>query len=443
MKRFFGALWTGSGKSSRALPRGVPLQPFGVRRGSRVWCRYYKDHAGLRVPVETKAAAAARVRWRVYKPVNKDDAHALSYSWKHATPEERAALRRKALESKQIVEVEGHLVQRLIEDPSPRHPGLEVRKLMCIYLDGPGECFLWLRRAEDGTVVGFEVLPPHAVLTTPTEQQPSYQVSYNLFSGAIPETDIIWLKHLDPENPEGRGAGRGLALGDELDTSEAIQTSMKAGFERGPFPDVIVGIKPDEAATLPPESLVEDATKRFQTEHGSPDKAGKPFFVAGDTTATVIQPNNRNMQTLQIEQALRDFMRESYNVNPEIIGKLASSTRATSEEAKYNLAEHAVLPVLDFLRAGFQKFLVPKVDPDALLDFDDPRPQAFERALAAMTAAPNPAFTMNELRKLAGYPADPELEGKRFLPLPGAQPVQDEHPTEPKNPPPPRGPAAD
>ncbi|HZI04310.1 MAG TPA: portal protein, partial [Archangium sp.] len=170
---------------------------------------------------------------------------------------------------------------------------------------------------------------------------------------------------------------------------------------------------------------------------------GKPFFIAGDLSFTVLATNNRELQTQQIEEALRRYIRMAYNVSPELIGELGGANRSTAEEAKYILAEHAVLPRLEFLRASYQKFLVPKVDPDAIVTYDNPTPQAFERIVKVMTAAPNPAFTYRELRELVDYPEDEELGDMRPPFLPGAAPVQDTPPDEPSNPPPPRGPAAD
>ena len=240
-----------------------------------------------------------------------------------------------------------------------------------------------------------------------------------------------------PENPYARGVGRGLALGDEIDTAEAIQVARKATFLRGGLPAAVVGVDAAPGAV--------DAADDLQTEYNNtfnkPESAGRVWFLSGKATLAQIQQDFRALQMDEAEKGLRDYIRQAFNVSPELMGDLASANRSTSEEAKYTLAEYAVLPRLEHQRTEYQLRLVPHVDPDALLDYEDPRPQSWERRLSAMTAAFGPHVLMNEARELAGLAPDAALNGVRFQALPGAMPVQD-GPKEAQNPPPPRGPAA-
>lgn len=432
----FGLLPSSSG---RPLVYSIPVHTFSPRRGSRSIMRAYRENGWLQMVVDTVADSVAAPCWRVYKATSKTAQRRFSSISKAVVdPRERRQEQQKALSTGDLTEVPEHELTRLLTAPTPLAPGREVLKVLQVHLDLAGEAFMWLRRANgNGPVNGYEPVPPSCVLMTPTSASPHFHLAYNNFTGRVAESDMIWLKRLDPDNPEGRGAGRGLALGDELDTAQAIQVARKVTFERGGLPPAVIGVEGENA-----EDELEDLEKKYEEKHTGPENVGRLLFVTGKTTLSAVQQDFRALQMDEVEKGLRAYVRMCFNVSPELVGDLSSSNRSTADAAKYILAQHATLPRLEFLRSWWALKLVPQVDRDAILEYDDPRPQEFERVLAAMTASPNPAFYMNELRELAGYKADPKLKGVRFMPLPGAQPVQDDS-KEPRNPPPPRGPAAE
>ena len=431
----------------RPLVHALPLLPFSPRRGSRAVLAAYRENAWVRAVVDTVAEATATPRWRVLVPAS-SQGKALAHRAKHLAAHERTRdgrlERHKALargvERGDLVELHQHELLTLLESPHPAFTGRSLRKLQQVHLDLVGESFMWLRRTLDTErrVAGYEVVPPHCVHQTPTDTGTHYVVTYNRFAGSVLPSELVWLKHLDPENPYGRGVGLGLAMGDELDTAEALQVARKSTFLRGGLPAAVVGVDEGPGG----DDAAEELQAEYEDKFHKPEAAGRVWFVNGKVSLSQIQQDFRALQMDEADKSLRDFVRQCFNVSPELLGDLASANRSTSEEAKYTLAEYAVLPRLENLRNELQLRLVPLIDADALLDYQDPRPQSWERTLQVMTAAPNQAFTWNELRALAGYAPDPALNGRRPLPLPGAQPVQDE-PAGPKNPPPPRGPAQD
>ncbi|QDE94095.1 portal protein [Myxococcus xanthus] len=400
------------------LVRILPLSSFSPRRGSREVLLAYREIAWLRAVVDTVAEAVATPAWKVYKPAQ-PGAGRTDQRVKSADRALRTKALKEATEAGELVELPDHELLRLLDSPHPRYPGRAYRKLGQVHVDLVGEVFLWLQRSEDGRVVGWTIVPPSRVLMTPTPEQPFFFISYNLFSGAVPEADVLWFKHLDPDNPEDRGSGAGMALGDELDTAEAIARATKSTFERGGIPAGIVGIDSRNGDAEELSEAVDDLRKDFESQFSSPENAGRMWFVRGGATIAEVRVNFRELQTEELKKGLLDYIRQTFNVPPELVGDLSASNRATSEDAKYTLADFAVLPRLEFWRTWFQHCLVPLVDRDAILDYEDPRPQQWERVFRLMTTAPTQAFTWNEVRVLAGYQPDPELEGQRPLPLPG------------------------
>lgn len=403
-------------------PRGplvwsVPVMSMSPRRGSRQVEVAYRTNAWLRAVVDTVANGTATPRWRAYKPVGGG----------RADPRLKSALhseRRKALneltKQRELVEVE-HEIIRLLEHPSPEFTGRSLRKLSQIHLDLPGETFWWLQRDATGRVLGYRVLPPHAVTMTPTEGNPYFLVTYNLFTGAIPASEVLWFKELDPENPHGRGVGMGLSLADQLDAGNAIGRTLKATFERGGLPLMAVGV---DKALADGDQLddeeVEEMQKKYEAAFTGANNAGKVWFLPGKLSIAEVKASFRELQLQELDKGLRDYVRQVFNVSPELLGDLTSSNRSTSEEAKYTLAEYALLPRLEFWRTELMHKLVPLVDKDVILEYDDPRPQNWERTHKVMTTPVHEGFTWNEVREFAGFEPDPALEGKRPLPLPGA-----------------------
>ncbi|TQF14198.1 phage portal protein [Myxococcus llanfairpwllgwyngyllgogerychwyrndrobwllllantysiliogogogochensis] len=405
---------------SGPLVYALPVVSFSPRRGSRAVLAAYRENGWLGAVVDTVADAVATPRWKAYKRV----AHGDAKRW-HGDPRWRSTVkaeRRRALEegteAGELVELPAHEILRLLESPHPEFPGRELRKLAQLHLDLVGEAFLWLRLGENGRPVGWEAVPPHCVLQTPQPGAPFFAVSYGLFHGHVAAAHMLWLKHLDPENPLGRGTGRGMALGDQLDTMEAIDRAAKATFERGGIPAAVVGVD-SKRDSFEGEEAAEDLEKRFKEEHKGPENAGKVWFAPGGVSLAQIAVNYRELQADELAKGLRSYVRQTYNVPPELLGDTASSNRSTSEAAKYHLAEYAVAPRLEFLLSWFQHRLVPLVDADVILDYEDPRPQEWERVFRAMTTPITPAFTQNEARELAGRQALPELEGVLGPTLPG------------------------
>ncbi|MFP2961835.1 phage portal protein [Myxococcus sp. 1LA] len=401
------------------LVHAIPVFSFSPRRGTREVLVAYRENGWLRAVVDTVADAVATPQWKAYKRVAaKGGKRWDDPRWKSLNRHERRKALKEATRTGELVELPQHEVLRVLESPHPQFPGREVRKLMQIHLDLAGETFLWLRLGEDGRPVGWEVVPPHNVHQTPQSGVPYFVVNYNQFHGMVPAEHMMWPKHLDPENPLGRGAGRGVALGDQLDTMEAIDQATKSTFERGGMPTAIVGVD-SKREDFEGEEAAEDLEKRYKAEFNGPASAGKLWFAPAGVTIAQVAINYRELQADELAKSMRAYVRQVFNVPPELVGDTSSSNRSTSEAAKYHLAEYAVAPRLEFLLAWFQHCLVPLIDRDVILDYEDPRPQEFERIFRAMTTPIAEAFEFNEVRTFAGYEPLPELAGKRPAPMPG------------------------
>ncbi|RJS19567.1 portal protein [Corallococcus sp. H22C18031201] len=408
------------GTGVKRIAYSLPLWSYGPRRGAREVLVAYREDDWLRTVVDTVANSVATPRWRVYKRRIGAEKRA-DPRWKSLDGKQRRKAIDEAVAEGELVELEHHELLSILDSPHPIHPGREYRKLAQIHIDLVGEAFMILLRSEGGRIVGWELVPPHCVTMTPQGERRTFFISYGRVSGFVPEAEVLWAKHLDPEDPDGRGTGRGMALGDKLDAIEAIDKSTKATFERGGIPLAVLGLSSkstDDGYTT--KEAADDLEKRFEQAHRGPKSAGKTWVAPTGVTLAQVQVNYRELQTKEIAKDLRANVREAYLVPPELVGDVSNSNRATSEAAKYHLAEYATAPALEFWRAFFQHRLVPLVDRDAILEYEDPRPQEWERTFRVMTTPAAEHVRFNEYRAFGGLPSLPELDGKRPGAMPGA-----------------------
>jgi phage portal protein BeeE len=428
-------------KAGNPLVWAMPIRTYGPKRTAQGILGAYEEDGWFQAVVDTVAAPVADglLSARVYKPVATARHSMPAYRVKAMDAEKRRQALKLATKAGEWVELPDHELLRLLARPHPEYPGRSYMHLLVVYMVLCGEVFMRLTLGADGRPVGFTLLPPPSVTMTPMQGSPFYFVSYNGRTEKVPKGEMAWLKKLSPRDPEGRGVGRGAADADELDAMEAISNATRATFQRGGIAAAVVSVG-TKSEDVDAEEQKAELEKKYTEDHSGPENAGKLFFVAGDVSLAQVQVNFRELQTEEIKRGLMDFVRTTLNVPAEMMGVQSGSTRATSEEAKYTLADRSTAPWLYFLVDGFNHHVMPLLDTQAVLEADDPRPANWERILKAMTAAPNEGFSWNEYRTNLGFEPDPELEGKRPRPLPGAQPLLDET-GEARNQPPPRGPA--
>lgn len=420
------------GKAAPKAPRAVVVQPFQTtpRRGSRAVLQSYRENAYLRSVVSLIGEQVSGVRFRVYKRLDAQGRITRDYGLQSAGRDVRVKEIKALRGASELVELPGHEVMRVLTQPSPHMTGRAALQLIQSHLDLVGESFLWLQRDGSGRVVGFEVLPPHAVSQTPTGEQRTFTVSYQSLNGALPESEVIWLKHHDPENPIGRGSGPGLALGDELDTHEHLSRMLKSTFARGGLPLAVMSLNAQDGSDS--EEAADDLQKRFNDGFGRPDQAGKVFIAPGQVSMAALNVDNKALDTVAVAGHIQDFIRQVFRLPPEVMGDLTSSNRATAEAARWHLGEYVVSPRVEFLRAELQAKLVPLIDADVVLEYDSVSPQTFERVAGLMSNPTTaPAFQLNEVRELAGYAPAPELDGAFVAPAPGVYLAQEAPGTEP------------
>jgi HK97 family phage portal protein len=397
----------------------IPRLPANQRRGTTAVLQAYRDNAWLQTVVDIPAKGIATcLRFDAYKAVKAGTGAKRAAGLPREIRERRKALEQAVTES-DLVELPTHEVLQLLARPNDDYPAFEFWRLWIVYFLLCGEVFVHLIRSADGRVVALYLLPPSSVVQTPTPQAPVYRVTMNLQSSTIAEDDVIHIKRIDPLEPTGRGTGVGIALGDEIDTIEAISRTVKSTFLRGGMPAGVVSVERAAGEEDEAEDAVNDLKKRFEDGFTGPQNAGKMAFVPGHVHIARLNSTLADDQTVSVLERIEARVRQCIGVPKELVGADNGGDRNKAEAAAYTLADQVLLPLCEFIRDSLQLKLVPKIDPSVILECEDPRPSQKDRVIAAMTAALNPAFEYNELRASVGYEPKPDLDGVRPPLMPG------------------------
>lgn len=381
------------------------------KRGTVGMLEAYSTSPWLRAVCDKIGRATASCAWKLYvvKPKNGKKA------W-NGQPEairvphiqragfaERKSLLAERQAAGDLVQLSEHIMLDAFDRGNPYLLGLPLRKVTQIYLDCVGES-AWLkeRSPKTGKPIAFWPIPPSWIMQMPTVARPYMRVSAGGWQANIPDTEILWMVDPDPSNPYGRGSGPGQAVADEIDTDQAMASTVKQKFYNRARPDLVVMPKGES------ETLSEPDARRMEAQWNQRSQGFfrwfKPFFA---TRAMEIKELSQDLQALQFVELRRHerdmILQVTGGIPPEMLGIIENSNRSTIDAAKYLLDTQVIVPRLEFQRAYFQEKLVPEYDERLILDYESPVAVDQQAQAKAMSAAPW-APSVNEWRRFQGLP---------------------------------------
>lgn len=367
------------------------------------------------------AQRAAAQRWMLYRC--KDRRLALRARTLKAQGELReAAVARKAAG---MVPVAEHPALDVLTRPNPYMTGVGAREVILLQFLLVGQSFELMRRNVLGRPV--QLLPLSSGWVTRLETWnpfgdrplPGFQVSAPFGSVTVPFNDMLQIRRLDPADPYGAGVGMGHATDDELQTDSLAGVYGTRYLQKAPFPAFF-------ATGFASEEQMKQARAAYFRQMGlGVNNAFDPHFTTGNVELKTYQAPF-NADVLEMRRLYRDFFQQVVGVPPEVLGDSKDSNRATATTAEDLFATNVLVPLLEVYADMLDYQYLPQFpDGDVLvMEYQDPRPRDKDLALSVFTAAKT-AFTVNEVRGIAGYPPLPEGEGGEELFQPPAQPGLD------------------
>ena len=244
-------------------------------RGTREHLQSYTTMPWVRAIAGKIAYAFASTDWELYVVKRERRAIRRQKIANNINPVQRRKMLAEVKATGDLEEIEDHPLLDSLKRANSYQTGLGLRKLMMLYVDLIGECFLFKERNAVGGTIGLWPIPPNWIIQTPSPAKPFYSVLYRGWQREIPDTEMLWINDPDPLNPYGRGSGHSQSVSDELETDEYAAKMVKQVFFNRARPDLLIA--PKEGTLLPEEvdKLEHNWTSRLQGFH----RVMKPFAI--------------------------------------------------------------------------------------------------------------------------------------------------------------------
>jgi len=419
--------FTGAPVAPKGLLAGVMMSGHAPRRGTKELLDAYRTSPWLHAIVHRISMETAQQRLEVYAPTPDPTKSARKRSIA------RLATRRDAVSYApgNSTEVEGHPFCELLDRPNPGMTRMVFMHLVQSYLDVKGECPIIVERGRDGRPASLWVVPPHWLAATPSVASPFYRFNAGSWCPLIPESDVIYMRHPDLNNPYARGIGTAESASDEIDIDEYATAHLKTWFFNRAIPDMFLSIEGVDS-----ESEAARYQEMLRGKYGGARKGNQVHVTSGKVELKEVGHTFKEQQLPEIREQERDFLLQLYGMPPEVMGIIANSNRATIDAARYLLMTGLVVPRLVFLSDAFTGFARAEYGDETIsVGFDSPVPEDRAFRQGVFTAQPG-LFTKNEWRELAGMRPiqgwDTEFPAPSFAPSFGAPalPSGQEPPTE-------------
>lgn len=403
------------GKTPQAaggLLSGVLQTGQAPRRGTRELMIAYKRLPWVHSVVHRIAHDTAAVPLCLYRPAKKSQTRALERRLLGARGTIRKAMVDNAKRAGELEEVEQHPFLDLSRSMNPALGGMMSRAVTQAFLDLKGETFWVKERNGLGQTIEAWPVPPHWIIDVPSGSSPFFRASYSGWQKLFAESDVLWFKDADLENPYGRGVGLGESLADELDIDELSSKYIKDWFFNNAVPPVIFSLK----------DAGEKELTRFEAsllqKHQGVGKGHRPYFTNSDLKVEQLGMTFKEQELSQLRTIQRDTIIQAFNIPPEVMGIIENSNRATIDAADYLYARGVLCPRLDFQVDVMQRLVDEYGEEGLVLDYVSPVPDDREFKQKVMVALPS-NYTVDEHRALAGLPPLPNGEGEAlYAPAP-------------------------
>lgn len=367
--------------------------------------KYYRLSPPFRKVVGRVGQAVAGARWTLSAFRGRAEM-ALARDYAGADPAGRALVLRAARESGQLVPIQDHPALSAIRDGAPV-PGLVghlTDRLTEICMIAAGEAFWALEPNEAGVPYRAWILPPHWVYEVPTLGRPFYRVEVPSGGGFdLPASWVLWLRDADPWDPYGRGVGYGAALAEEVETDEDAARQIRLFFHQGMKPEVLLmgpGLTETKRERIGRDWIdnLRGLWKRWQFHMIDAPAGAKVHQLSQDFDGKGL---------VKLRRWDSDVIRETIGVNPEVVGEIVGSNRATSLVARINFRENVLVPRLEYRRAVYQHQLLPLYNSPRplVVDYELPALEDSEREIEYAKGSPWAESWAAQIKRQGGEPA--------------------------------------
>lgn len=304
-------------------------------------------------------------------------------------------------------EIYDHPLLNLLNSPSPRQAGSAFMEAMIGYLLLSGNTYIEAVFEGGGIVRELHPLRPDRVTIVPGADglPAAYEYSVNGKSCRIPcdsktgESPILHLKLFHPLN-DWYGMSPLEAASQSVDQHNTVAGHNLAILQNSGRPS---------GALMVPTGLThaqrEEAREDLRRLHQGVQNAGNVIVIEGECKWQEMGLSPKDLDFIEGKNLSAREIAQAFGVPPMLVGVPGDATFANYKEARFHLWEDTIIPLLEYIVAEFNLWLVPFFDEKVRLsyDLDSISALAPRREAAWAKVAGVDFLTVNEKRQAVGY----------------------------------------
>lgn len=324
----------------------------------------------------------------------------------------------------EIIELPNHPLRNILERPNPWQGGSSFFEDVAGYLMLSGNAYIEAVGPERGAPRELYVLRPDRMRVLPgdgTQLVGGYEYTVNGETVKFTPEQILHLKTFNPLNDwygmsPIEAAARSI---DQNNESRAWNVALLQNMARPP------------GALVTEQTLTEMQFERLKEDieryYTGARNAGRPLLLEGGLDWKEMGLNAQEIAWLEGLKLSAREIAIAFGVPPELIGDSENKTYSNWQESRKAFYEETILPLMDWMKAELNNWLVPKFgDSSVFIDYDkdeiealsEDRQTMWQRAIEGVKAG---IITPNEAREMLGYEtvegADLLLVSANLIPL--------------------------
>ncbi|MCX7338264.1 MAG: phage portal protein [Alphaproteobacteria bacterium] len=309
-------------------------------------------------------------------------------------------------------EVDHHPLLMLLNSPSPKQAGSAFIEAVVGYLLLSGNAYIEAVLNAQGQPMELYPLRPDRVKVVPglggvpaafeyAAGAHKKRLSVDAVSG---ESSVLHLKLFNPLN-DWYGMSPLEASSCSIDQHNAVAAHNLALLQNGGRPSGALLVKPAPHGYPLTEEQRQTLREDLRVTYEGTKNAGRIMVLEGDFEWKEMGMSLKDLDFVEGKNMSAREITQAFGVPPMLAGVPGDATFANYKEARFHLWEDTILPLLEFLVAEFNLWLVPYFGEGFRIGYDlDSIPALAPRREAAWAKIVGADFlTVNEKRQAVGY----------------------------------------
>jgi len=309
-------------------------------------------------------------------------------------------------------EIDDHPLLTLLNSPSPRQAGSAFMEEVVSYLLLAGNAYIEAVLDAEQRPVELYCLRPDRMKVVPGPGGIPHAFDYTVNGhskrlSVDPVTGRSCILHIKLFNPlnDWYGMSPLEAAAASIDQHNAVGTHNLALLQNGGRPSGAFFIRPSPHMPSLTQQQRETLRQDIREVYEGTRNAGKIIVLEGDFDWKEMGLSPRDLDFIEGKNVSAREIVQVFGVPPMLAGVPGDATFANYREARFHLWEDTILPLLEFLMAEFNLWLVPFFEENLRISYDcDAIPALSPRREAAWQKIAMADFlTINEKRQAVGY----------------------------------------